>query len=121
MYAEQQRHDEAQDLFERSLAIREKLHARDPESPLGRADLAATLVGLGNLYRRRGDADKAHEAWQRAVATIEPVTADTEVVSFLRPHAMALLYLGRVAEARPLVDKLLRKGWRDPAFQSLTP
>lgn len=119
MYAEQQRYDEADALFARSLAIREKLHARDPESPLARADLAAILVAQGNLYRLRGDAGKAEEAWRRAVATIEPVTAGTEVVKFLQAHATALLYLDRVEEARPLADRLLIKGWTDPDFLAL--
>lgn len=117
--AARNRYDDAEALFVRSLAIRQALHARDPDSPLGRADLASTLVGLGNLYRLRREEGKAEEAWTRAVATLESVTPGSEVVRFLHPHAMALLYLDRVKEASPLVDKLMRKGWSDPAFLEL--
>ncbi|MEE8523268.1 MAG: hypothetical protein V3T72_04995 [Thermoanaerobaculia bacterium] len=95
-------------------AIRERQRNRDPDGPLARAELASTWVELGNLERRRGDATAAEDAWQQALALIEPVAAGSEVVAYLRPHALALLHLGRIEEAGPLVDKLLAKGFREP-------
>ena len=48
-----------------------------------------------------------------------PLTVDTEAVDFLDTHARALLYLGRVAEARPLVKALQARGWKEEEFLDL--
>ena len=50
---------------------------------------------------------------------MESLTVGSEVVADLHVHALALLYLGRVDEARPLAEKLLAKGWRQPDFIEL--
>ena len=116
LLAEAGRHVEAQGLLDRSLAIREALHARDPGAPLASADLASSHLRLGLLYCLRGEVAAARQAWQRALETIEPVTAGSRALPFLHLHARALLAVGRAEEARPLVDELLAKGWRHPAL-----
>ncbi len=50
---------------------------------------------------------------------MEPLTAESEAVAFADTHARALLHLGRSAAARPLVEKLLAKGWSRRAFREL--
>jgi hypothetical protein len=48
------------------------------------------------------------------LALARPLTASSQSVRFLDTHAQALLHLGRVEEARPVVEKLLATGWRNP-------
>ncbi len=47
---------------------------------------------------------------------IEPVTASSDLLLYLDSHAQALLRLGRIEEARPMVEDMLARGWRDPSF-----
>ncbi len=81
--------------------------------------LAYTLVQIGTVHVLRGKPDLARQAWNRAVEIIEPVTAMSDVPSYLDTHAQALLLLDRVQEARPIVDKLLAQDWDDPLFLDL--
>ncbi len=112
-------HDEAEGLFRRSL---ESLEGRLAESPGNRSLLgiqAAARLDLGTLHHARGDAERAAELWAAAEAALRPFTAGSEAVAELHTHALALLYLGRLDEARPLVDQLLAKGWADPELLRL--
>ncbi len=113
------RTEEAEALFRRSLASTEQALAEQPESRSAQSRLAATQVGLGKLYQVLGSSEQATEAWDRAVALMEPLTAGSEVVAYAHVHALALLYLGRVDEARPLASRLLAKGWSHPDFLEL--
>ena len=81
-------------------------------SPEQTVALASTLVGIGELYERLGEENKARDSWQAALASIESITGSSEIVERLALHATALLHLGRVEEARPMVDKLLSTGWK---------
>ncbi|MCP4659955.1 MAG: tetratricopeptide repeat protein [bacterium] len=113
LYTRQGRYQEAEERYLRSLT------STEADSRLGRSRLAATQVGLGELYLAMGDAEQAAESWTHAVAVIEPLTAGSDVVEHLDTHAQALLYLDRVDEARPAAAKLLAKGWSDPDFLQL--
>ncbi len=46
----------------------------------------------------------------------EPLVGRTDVMNFQDTYAQALLRLDRLDEAKPLVQVLLTKGWRDPSF-----
>ncbi len=113
LYTRQGRYQEAEERYLHSLM------SIEASSRLGRSRTAATRVGLGELYLAMGDTDEAVESWTRAVAVIAPLSAGSDVVEYLDTHAQALLYLGRVDEARPLAAKLLAKGWSDPDFLQL--
>ena len=60
MYASQRKYAEAEPLFKRSLAIREK--ALGPEHP----DVARSLNYLAKLYRKMGKAEEASQLEERA-------------------------------------------------------
>lgn len=114
----QGRHEEAERLYLRAQAsARQALNER--QSRAGRVRLAAIRVGLGELYQAAGAGERAAESWGRAVALMEPLAAGEADMDQLHVHAMALLHLGRVDEARPMVEKLLAKGWADPGFLEL--
>lgn len=82
-------------------------------------DLALALVDLGRVDHSLGQAARAEESWREAVTVIAPVPAGSMVDNDLDTHARALLYLGRIAEARPLVKMLQARGWRDAEFLRL--
>jgi non-specific serine/threonine protein kinase/serine/threonine-protein kinase len=114
-----ERYEEAKALYERALASRRELYARDTDSRLRRADLASSLVGLGRLQESRGEAEAARRSFREAADLMAPVAGASQAVELLHVYAAALLHLGRVEEARPVVEKLLATGWRDPDFLSL--
>ena len=119
LYTREGRYGEAQTLYLRSLASTEQALSEQADSRSGRRRLAAVRVGLGRLHQAAGAGGRAAEQWTEAAAIIEPLTAGSEVVADQNVHALALLYLGRVDEARPLAEKLLAKGWSDPDFLAL--
>ncbi len=118
VYAAQDETEQARVLYDRCRASTERLLERSPANREARGRLAAILEGQGRLRRAQGDTG-ATESFHQALATIAPLAEDSEVVEYLEIHATALLRLGRVEEARPAVDKLLAKGWRQPGFLEL--
>lgn len=117
--AHQGHHEEAEELHRQALSVRRERHARHPDDRMARADLAASLLGLGRLHRLRGDRDAAHRTWSEAAELLEPLVAASDAVDFLRLDALALLRLGRADEARPLVDRLRALGRHDPEILRL--
>lgn len=110
---------EARALLQRALAATRKRLAGAPDNPGERQRLALVLVEMGKVDQSQGQSAQADEAWREAAALMAPLTADSDVVEQLDTHARALLYLGRVEEARPLVEKLQAQGWRDAEFLEL--
>jgi tRNA A-37 threonylcarbamoyl transferase component Bud32 len=109
----------AQALYQRAIdATRQRL-AGDPGNPGQRQHLAQTLVEIGKLERDSGQEARAKKSWSEAVTLMAPLTGNAKAVDFLDTHARALLYLGRVDEARPLVKTLLARGWNDAEFLEL--
>jgi serine/threonine protein kinase len=119
LYITQGRYEEAGPLYSRSLALAELLLTEQPHRRSSRNRLATTLVGQGELALAMGNPALAKDVWRRAARIMEAATADSEVVADLHIHSLALLYLGKVREARGMVDKLVAKGWQDPTFLAL--
>jgi hypothetical protein len=105
---------EAGALLEGSRAACRRLMTRDPASPRTRGVLASALVELGRLREREGDARSARSRWEEALEAVAGIAGDAGAVSFQNARAKALLLLGRVDEARPVVAGLFAKGWNDP-------
>lgn len=110
---------EAQALYQRAIDGTRKRLAADPENPGERQRLAQALVEIGKLQRDLGRPVRAEASWREAVTLMAPLTGDSEAVDFLDTHARALLYLGRVEEARPLVKTLDARGWQEAELQEL--
>lgn len=100
-----------------ALAITEQLAAADPSNAERQNSLSWILVVLGRAHNALGEPQEARKALERAVSLSKPV-ADRDI-SYLDTYAQALLSLGRIDEARPVVDELLKKGWKDPDFLEL--
>jgi tetratricopeptide (TPR) repeat protein len=94
---------EAEPLFQRALAIREKvLGAEYP-------DTAGSLNNLAELYRDQGRLSDAEPLHQRALATYEKVLGTEHSLTATTFNNLALLYQaqGRLAEAEPLLQRAL--------------
>ena len=94
LYHEQGEYADAEPLYQRALAIREK--ALGPEHP----QVAQTLNNLAGLYREQGKYAKAEPLYQRSLDILE-VAANL--------NDLALLYhnQGKYAEAEPLYQRAL--------------
>ena len=109
----------ARALYQRAVDATRKRLAADPDNPGERQRLALALVEIGKLERDLGRQAQAEESWREAATLMAPLTVDAEAVDFLDTHARALLYLGRVEEARPLVKALRARGWQEAELLDL--
>lgn len=77
---------------------------------------AETEVVLGRIEADLGRPAEARAAWESALAVLAPAPQPRTNWKLLDPEARALLALGRSAEARPIVERLHRMGYRGRAF-----
>src|SRR5207249_4386721 len=96
----------------RAAAVAAPLVAKRPGDQNMRMALAEAYVSLGGALRRQGDRSGARHAWSDAVATIDSVARATGVTDQLAALSTALLELDRVRDAEPVVEDLLRRGYR---------
>lgn len=61
----------------------------------------------GNLYRERGELQRAHEFYERAARAYDEAGVDLSRQEFLEERALLALGLGDLAEARSLLDRLI--------------
>ncbi len=115
----QGRYDEAETLLAESLQLAQKQLQGRPRHRTAHNRLAGALVAEGVRRAAVGDSAGAEEAWNRAATTMTPWTESSEIVTDLHVHALALIHLGKAEEARPLVARLMGKGWREPDFIAL--
>ena len=96
-----------------ALAILDDLIASSPDD----ADLlhlrSAAYNVAGLIRMGGGDAASAREAWAESVRTIQPLAEGSRDPRYVTVWARALLYLDRVDEARPLLERLEELGYRE--------
>jgi tRNA A-37 threonylcarbamoyl transferase component Bud32 len=104
----------ARPYLERSLAIYER--TLEPDHPL----LLKALSAVADQHRQNGRAAEARPLDQRVLdVTGSRLAADPENLSLLGARVRALLGLGRIDEARPIVASLRASGWTDSGFAML--
>jgi tRNA A-37 threonylcarbamoyl transferase component Bud32 len=104
----------ARPYLERSLAIYER--TLEPEHPL----LLKALSAVADQHRQNGRAAKARPLDQRVLdITGSRLATDPENLPLLGARVRALLGLGRIDEARPIVASLRASGWTDSGFAML--
>ena len=118
------RYDEARKLCERGIGILEPLVVQQPSDARLANALSWEYIQLGRARQGLGQATKAHEAWVRSLKLIgsiakESIGDDSPDTGILDTYSQALLLLGRVEEARPVVEMLVRQGWDDEVFLDL--
>ena len=115
--AEQGDMDEADILFNQSLIqLRADSPAGDPRKAVTLAD---ALLGLGRIAESRVDPQTASRYWSQALTVTQTVSEDTGLMEAVYTHALALLYLNRADEARPLIDRLQVVGRRSRHLSEL--
>lgn len=92
------------------IAILEPIVAEDPLNLSARRNMGQLLVSLGIAHQRTGEAAHAQAAWLRAVEVFEPIAESYTDTLAIETHAVALLKLDRLDEARPIVARLVAEG-----------
>ena len=111
--------DEAEATIEPAVACADQLRDAGPDSPQVGARLASLLLARGEVTAARGDPAGARRSWERALELVAPLTARSDTLGYLTIHARALLLLGRLDEARPLVERVTTTGYRDLDLERL--
>lgn len=99
-----------------ALAIADRLLESSPGDRRARRLRSLGHALLGRVFAARGHAARAREAWQESLASIEPAARTSDDDRFLDPWSGALLHLDRAAEASPVVEKLVSRGYGYPPF-----
>ncbi len=103
--------------YRRALEISRRLVETDPAHSEYRQWLAIDYQRVGSVLARLGRGSEAEAAWERTVTLIDSYAGKPELldVESHQSHAVALLHLGRVEEARPVVARLYEAGGFDEA------
>ena len=99
-----------------ALSIVEPALARKPSDLNLRAASAEANIELGDALARRGRRDDARVAWMHGLAAIDSVARTRRITDHAALQAAALMRLDRIDEARPIVQDLLRRGYRRPRW-----
>jgi serine/threonine protein kinase len=83
----------------------------DPANAERRYLLTQLELENGNLESLAGNLTAARVSWQKVVDLVEPYRETTDNLYLLDSQVRALFALGRVEKARPVAEKLLRRGW----------
>ena len=97
----------------RAIAIVEAELAKRTADRSGRLALADAYLAAGDAVQRMGDTTAARRAWAGALAAVDSAARTTAIVEL---SATALVNLGRLDEARPLVRTLEEQGFRRPRW-----
>ncbi len=100
-------------------SILDSLVEGDPNDREARRLRSEAYNTLGLIRFSGGNRRLARDAWVESVETIASVARGSDDMRFLTPWARALLYLDRVEEAKPLVDRLEALGYRNDEFAEL--
>ena len=94
-------------------ALLQSLVDQSPDDRRSRAELAEALIMDGRIKSVRGDSAGARRSFHRAVDLVAGLVTASFGADVAAPYAKALLHLGETARAQPVVDDLLRRGYRD--------
>lgn len=103
-----------------AVAILDPVVAANPDQAEWRYALASAYVELGTSCSSVGSRSRAVDAWNRAVSLLGEIAIERGDLYYLDTYARALLLLGRVEEARPVVEELRSKGWNSEALRELS-
>jgi tetratricopeptide (TPR) repeat protein len=103
MFADQDRYMEAEEMYERALAGKEK--ARGPEH----TSTVSTVNNLGILYRTQGRLAEAEAMYERALAGKEKALGSEHTSTLDTVNNLGILYAdqGRLAEAEAMYERAL--------------
>jgi tetratricopeptide (TPR) repeat protein len=100
----------------RAISIVEPVLAKRPTDQAGRLTLTDAYLALGDAAQRLGDTAEARRAWADGQAAVDSVTRATGVAELRVLNSTALVNLGRIDDARPVVRTLEQQGYRRPRW-----
>ena len=109
----------ALDAYVASAAVLEPLLQRDPDDLVSRNFLASAHALIGQTYGELKKPAKARQEWALAVDLLKPVAAKDSGRIFVVSYAWALLGLGQIEEAKPIVAQAATLDGLDPRFVAL--
>ena len=109
----------AHDAVTRGLELTREVARYDPANTDWQNDLGMNEVRMGEVLEAMGRHDDARAEWESAAARMASLTGDGAALFMLDTRACALILLGRSEEARPLVERLIAKGWNRRALLDL--
>jgi tetratricopeptide (TPR) repeat protein len=102
----------------RALAIITPALAKKPSDINLRVASTEANLELGDARARAGNASGATAAWTAALGAIDSLAKSRQFTDHLALRAAALVRLGRIDEARPVVTEVLRRGYRRPRWMA---
>ncbi len=111
----------ARETVNRALMLGDGLISTARANDAAKAEYANACILAGRLALADSQSDQAKRFLNQALNAISPRLAGSNYWRLLAPAAEALLLLGRIEDARPLVEKLHRFGYHasDPLAASL--
>jgi serine/threonine-protein kinase len=109
--AAQGRSTRAASVFARARSKLEAVAEQDPKNRQARRWLAAVLVHESELLDRNGDEASARELGRRAQALATSLLTEPPEPEVVETLALALVGIGRAAEAETLAQRLQATGW----------
>jgi eukaryotic-like serine/threonine-protein kinase len=97
----------------RAIAMVEAELAKRNSDRSGRLSLAEAYLAAGDAAQRMSDTTAAHLAWTAALSAVDPAVRTTAIAEL---RTTALVNLGRLDEARPLVRTLEQQGFSRPRW-----
>jgi eukaryotic-like serine/threonine-protein kinase len=92
---------------------------RTMSDDLAQAVLADALLVRGDALAAEGDRDAADRAWEEALRTVERIQSRPPDPRATDTQVRALLRLGRLDGAIPLIERLAALGYRNREFEAL--
>jgi len=110
----------ALEAFNTALELMQPIAAIDASNAYYQNDLAYSHLQVGKALAELGRRNEARDAWAEAARVVAPVADENGLPPIQETFAQALLLLGRVDEARPVVRRVLESGWPlDPTTAEL--
>ena len=104
---------------QRAIDLVAPLLAKKPSDQNLRLGLAEAYLALADARASSGDAADARVAWSSAFTTMDSVARATQITDQLVVVTVALVHLSRQKDAQPLVDELMKRGYRRPRWMAL--
>lgn len=105
---------------QRAVAEAAALGASGPTDVKARTTTADAQVSLGGALESAGRRLDARAAWTAAFAVVDSAATHSHQTDLLAIDATALLHLGRLSQAAPIVRELRRRGYGMPSFVALS-
>ncbi|MCI0459454.1 MAG: tetratricopeptide repeat protein [Gemmataceae bacterium] len=106
------RHDQAEQAYERGIALLEQLAGRYPNEPSYRQELARSYAGRARLFREVGRSAEADQACRQALKLQEQLVADAPAERDYRRDLARSLFLLALSPNLPDTEALHRRALR---------